>query len=181
MVYTRWGKSTCPSGAALVYSGRVAGSWFGHSGGGANYLCLPETPEYFAAYRHHPGTQHWSPIYGTEYELQQTSTGSSHNYNVPCAVCDASTRNRVLMFPARWHCPDSTWTREYYGYLMAAHHASNHHRTMFECVDRAMEGVPGSRYNTNGAVFYHVEATCNGIPCPPYDDQKELTCAVCTK
>ena len=29
--------------------------------------------------------------------------------------------------------------------------------------------------------FYHVEANCNGMLCPPYDPQKELTCAVCTK
>ena len=182
VIYTRWGKSTCPQvpGTTLVYSGRAAGSWFHHTGSGANYLCLPETPEYSA---YHPGAQRHSKIYGTEYKLHQTSTGSSHDHNVPCAVCDASIRNRVLMLPARLHCPDSTWTLEYSGYLMSTYHASNHYRTMYECVDRAMESIPGSAADTNGpgAVFYHVEATCIGIPCPPYDTQKELTCAVCTK
>ena len=29
--------------------------------------------------------------------------------------------------------------------------------------------------------LYDVEAAYNGLPCPPYDLQKELTCAVCTK
>ena len=54
-------------------------------------------------------------------------------------------------------------------------------RTMFECVDRSPETVPASSADTNGALFYHVEVKCNGIPCPPYDTQKEVTCVVCTK
>ena len=57
----------------------------------------------------------------------------------------------------------------------------NHHRTMYECVDKNPDSVPGSASDTNGAFFYHVEANCNGMLCPPYDPQKELTCAVCTK
>ena len=46
VVYTRWGRTTCPttSGTQLVYAGRAAGSWNTHSGGGANYLCLPDNP-----------------------------------------------------------------------------------------------------------------------------------------
>ena len=56
-----------------------------------------------------------------------------------------------------------------------------HYRNTFECVDKDPESIPGSAASTDGALFYHVEATCNGLPCPPYDTQKELTCAVCTK
>ena len=83
------------------------------------------------------------------------------------------------MIPARLSCP-SSWTQEYYGYLMANSHV--HHRTMFECVDQYPQSVPGSRANTEGALFYHVEVKCNyGIPCPPYDAQKEVMCVVCTK
>ena len=56
------------------------------------------------------------------------------------------------------------------------------HRTTFECVDRNPQSVPGSLANTNGALFFHVEVNWNfGIPCPPYDTQKEATCVVCTK
>ena len=57
----------------------------------------------------------------------------------------------------------------------------SHHRNTYECVDKNPESIPGSAASTNGALFYHVEATCNGLPCPPYDPQKELTCALCTK
>ena len=81
------------------------------------------------------------------------------------------------MIPARLTCP-SSWTREYYGYLMTER--SSHHRTMFECVDQNPESVPGSVANRDGASFYHTEVKCNGIPCPPYDTQKEVTCVVCT-
>ena len=28
---------------------------------------------------------------------------------------------------------------------------------------------------------YSTTVECNGIPCPPYDTQKEVTCVVCTK
>ena len=75
-------------------------------------------------------------------------------------------------------CP-SSWTREYYGYLMANWHG--YRRTMFECVDRYPQSIPGSVADTDGALFYHTEVKCNGIPCPPYDTQKEVTCVVCTK
>ena len=51
----------------------------------------------------------------------------------------------------------------------------------FECVDKDQESVPGSEVGTLGALLHHVEANCNGMPCPPYDSQKELTCVVCTK
>ena len=45
---------------------------------------------------------------------------------------------------------------------MAAY--TSHRRTMFECVDQNPESVPGSIANTNGALFYHTEVKCNGIP-----------------
>ena len=70
--------------------------------------------------------------------------------------------------------------QEYYGYLMANYHGD--FRTMFECVYRNPQSMPGSTADRDGTVFYHVEVKCNhGIPCPPYDTQKEVTCVVCTK
>ena len=49
-------------------------------------------------------------------------------------------------------------------------------RTTYECVDKVPEAVPGSVGDQNGALLYHVEANCNGMPCPQYDPEKELTC-----
>ena len=49
------------------------------------------------------------------------------------------------------------------------------------CVDIDTETVAGEAADTDGAPFYHAEETCNEIQYPPYEPQKELTCAVCTK
>ena len=83
------------------------------------------------------------------------------------------------MVPAKINCPNG-WTREYYGYLMSAHVLHGHH-PQFICMDSNMEAIPGLPANTNGAVFYHAEATCNGLLCGPYNTEKELSCVVCTK
>ena len=50
VVYIRWGKTSCPNvtGTELVYAGRAGGSWYRHTGGGANYLCMPNDPDYLA-------------------------------------------------------------------------------------------------------------------------------------
>ena len=158
----------------------MLGEPLGHSltknGGSSTYLCMPDTPQYTLNYT--PGSQSYSVIHGVEYEIPIIGT---RNHNVPCAVCSASTRVAVLMIPARTSCPTG-WTREYYGYLMAeGTHWSTHHRTSYECVDKDQDSVSGSQANTDGALFYHVEANCNGLSCPPYNNYKELNCVVCTK
>ena len=53
--------------------------------------------------------------------------------------------------------------------------------TVYECVDKDAESIPESAASTNGTLFHHVQAQCNGLLCPPYDQEKELACVVCTK
>ena len=174
VTYTRWGKSSCPNvaGTELVYSGRAGGSHY-QKGGAANYLCMPQDPEYTLPYQ--AGVRDHMYVYGTEYEhpLQ-----GSHNHNVPCAVCAVSTREMVLMIPAKTSCPTS-WTREYYGYLMSEYRGRR--GSTYECVDEDQESIPGSEASTLGALLHHVEVSSNGMPCLPYDPEKELTCVVCTR
>jgi hypothetical protein len=81
------------------------------------------------------------------------------------------------MIPAKTQCPTS-WRKEYQGYLMSE--SQSHRRSMYECVDGNPETIRGSAGDSHAAVFYHVEANCNGLPCGPYDPEKELTCVVCT-
>ena len=177
VVYTRWGNTSCPSteGTSLVYSGITAGSFYSHTGGGANYLCMPENPDYSAF---NAGVQADSQLYGTELQTQtgQTALPGVLDHNVPCAVC-RTQQETVLMIPAKTQCPAS-WREEYQGYLMSQRQSQQ--RTTFVCLDENPETIPGSAASTDGAVFYHVEADCNGLPCGPYDPQKELTCVVCT-
>ena len=175
MVYTRWGNSGCPNiaGTELVYTGRAGGSFFDQRGGGANYLCLPMDPEYNLTST--AGVQGDSPVWGAEY---QDPVVGAHQDDVPCAVCHVTTRETVLMIPAKASCPTS-WTEEYDGYLMSERDTTR--RTMFVCVDREQESIPGTGANTNGALFYHTEAHCTSLPCPPYNNNQELNCVVCTK
>ena len=161
-----------------MYAGRVGGSVYAQKGGGSNYLCMPDNPDYSS---YTPGVQGLSPIHGAEFHTRSGNRGPLsffNDQNVPCAMCSTSVRAQVLMIPAKTQCP-SSWTLEYSGYLMSAY--KNEHNTMFECVDGIPETVPGYAANANGALFYHTEATCNGLLCPPYEPEKELTCAVCTK
>ena len=92
---------------------------------------------------------------------------------MPCAVYQTSVRENLMMIPAKAYCP-SGWIREYYGYLMTEYKGNRakswiHSRTMFECVDKDPEAVPGSYQDENRVLFYHVKASCNGMPCPPYN------------
>ena len=177
--YIRWGKQTCPStaGTELVYAGRAVGSQWSSSGGTSDILCLPDNPQYDEDYQ--SGAQQFSTIHGVEYEtFPGAPLADARDHNVPCAVCHNTRRAGLIMIPARSSCP-ATWTEEYDGYLVSSYWNSGG-RQSAKCVDGDPDFVRGEAGDTNGALFYHVEAACNGIPCPPYDPQKELTCVVCT-
>ena len=56
------------------------------------------------------------------------------------------------------------------------------YRSQFTCLDIALKPVNGPLIaNHDGLLFYFVEGRCGSLPCPPYDNTKELSCAVCTK
>ena len=120
--------------------------------GGANHLYMPNDPDYLA---YQPGVQGWS--YQTE-EPWVRPLHAVHDHNIPCAVCYASTRVAVTMILAKTRCP-STWTLEYSGCLMSAAQGSHYH-TMFECVDKFQDFVPGSASNINGAQCH----ICRSLP-----------------
>ena len=171
--YIRWGNSTCPYGADTIYSGVVAGSSHGNEGAAADQLCLPPDPQYLLSLA---GYQSWAPLYGAEYQTHSTPLDHSHDRNVPCALCQVYGRTNKIMIPSHYECP-SGWRREYYGYLMAGLH-THKAATQYTCVDESVGQIPASGSNTNGYLFYLVEAVCNHfIPC----SDKELTCVVCTK
>ena len=119
-------------------------------------------------------------MYGTEYQNTNSIVPNSHDKDVPCAVCYVSTRTTLYMMPAKYTCP-SGWTTEYYGYLVAERNHPNHHRSQFICVDKLLKQVTGTYYNHDGAYLSFVEGRCETLLCPPYEETKELTCAVCTK
>ena len=173
--YIRWGNTSCPSeqGTQLLYSGRAAGPWYSHKGGGADLLCLPNNPSYLPTATGNGAAL----LYGVEYHSNINRQLSNHN--VPCAVCYTATRSTMVMIPAWTTCPPS-WTKEYVGYLMAE--SRNHNRIQHVCVDQNAEVLSGEARNTDGTLLHNAEATCDsGIECPPYLAGHVLACTVCTK
>ena len=143
-------------------------------------MCLPDQPEFLGVTAGHQ--DHRAKVYGAEYETSDSppALGNLLNHNVPCAACSTSARGQKIMIPGKINCP-SSWTREYYGYLMTEDNHSERQRMSYACVDVNAESIPGSAANINGTLFYFTEVYCHGIKCPPYAEGNELSCVVCTK
>ena len=140
----------------------MAGSWYDHYGAAVDPLCLPPNPQYLKS---QSGYQSYALLYGAEYQLH-TSSPINHvtDRNIPCALCQAYGCTNKIIIPSHYECPPG-WNTEYYSYLMAGYHG-NKAATQFNCVDKSLEQIPGSGSNTNGKLFFTVEAQCNYfIPC----------------
>ena len=116
---------------------------------------------------------HWSVHYKAL--CRSNANLHLHDHDVPCVVCYVPTHTAKIMIPGTYICPNA-WTLEYYGYLMAERF--NHHRSTFECMDKTPEVANSGHRNHDGALFYHVEPRCGSLPCPPYDQQKEMSTKV---
>ena len=105
-VFPRWGSRDCPAGSTLLYEGFMASSRHDHNGGGYNFLCMHNTPQYPAG--HNNGDQNGNLLYGTEYQ----NTGAidqHHDKDAACSMCmwhtsrEAKGRGWVrCAFPAAW-------------------------------------------------------------------------------
>ncbi|XP_067951958.1 collagen alpha-1(IV) chain-like [Watersipora subatra] len=178
VVYTRWGRTTCGDNSTLLYNGYTGNGRHDQPGGGVNYLCMPHSPEYNS-----PGTASASAfIAGVEYETESYGVfpSSTDDKDASCARCYTGNRPALMMIPAKRTCPDD-WTTEYEGYIMTDYFNRNH-QTTFECVDAEPEHEAGESANRHGGHFYFTRSECSkGSYCPPYDENKAITCVVCTK
>ena len=157
-----------------IYLAGVMGKSYHNHGGGVNFLCLPLDP-FFPGDSQATGGD--SYVYGVEYRSGSSFAGV-YNDDVPCAVCEVQGRSQVLMVPAKPTCPDG-WTLEYEGVLASQH--QSHTGSEFVCVSSGMEAIPGGEASNYGGLLYQAEAVCGPLQCPPYEANKELRCAVCTK
>ena len=162
------------------FTGYTASSYYSHSGGGSNYICLHRQPEWG---RYTNGFQSYGNMHGTEYQIYTNNPFSKsrqalENQKAPCAAC-YTLKSATIMIPARTTCPDG-WSKEYGGYIMAEAYMHKG-RTTFVCVDGDLEVREGGGTNTNGALFFNTEVHCLSLPCPPYVSGRELTCVVCSK
>ncbi len=174
-----WGNKKCPKSKKMerLYYGVVAGTYYNNKGGSAEYLCLPDEPEYASKRAIGNTLTHVSRLYGTEYEFPINGV---HDHGAPCALCYDADDNTQVMMPAMTSCP-SGWTRDYVGFLMGPGNWGDRSPKDYICVDEAQKSSRGSYGNQNGALLYHVKATCHGIHCPPYDQARVLACVVCSR
>ena len=179
MVYTHWGRTTCPNtqGTELVYEGRVAASEHNEPGGSSHYLCLHTQPQFLATI--HGVQSHRGYLYATDYRTLESPPALGHKayHDVPCAVCYSSGRTATITIPGRTSCP-SSWTQEYYGYLMAERYKHNARAPV--CVALNAQSVPNSQADYQSSRLFFLETRCPGL-CPPYSDGAEIACVVCTK
>lgn len=53
--------------------------------------------------------------------------------------------------------------------------------TQYICLNEHPEALTAGQDDHDGKLLYPVLAVCGSLACPPYEDGKYLTCAVCTK
>ena len=171
----------------------MAGPDISSNGGGSNYQCLPDDPEY-NSYRV-PVTM--SSLRNIVYIESPNINGVNlHVQRVPCIACESQRRVTLIMIPGKIRCPTSDWTLEYRGYVMSEYeHLEGDHgnfegakscgRGNYVCVDEASDPL-SIKPKTYGGVLHTVSALCTGddaLYCsPPYkNDDSALSCAVCSK
>ncbi|XP_067931231.1 short-chain collagen C4-like [Watersipora subatra] len=182
-VYTRWGRTFCGNDSQLLYAGVSSSSQWSQSGGGVNYQCLPQQPEFNKGITpFSDGTWVGSFLSGVEYQTYTYGVfpNSVVNQDAPCARCYTTGRPSVMVVPGKRNCYKG-WTKEYEGYLMSER-TEHPHSSTFECVDGNPEGILGQERDTDGSLFYFSFIKCSmGAFCPPYSEKMPLTCVVCSK
>ena len=179
VTYIRWGRTVCPKGTSLVYSGVAAGTKYNTNGGTSDTLCLSGNPQYKAG---DASSSRAAQLSGVQNEVSGSPAPPLNNrYRtyLPCALCYTTTKSTSFMLPGRYTCP-SGWSSEYAGYIMSeeSHIVRDPRDTI--CVDQDAEAA-GTKGSASAAQLYLMQASCIGLDCPPFDSQKPLTCVVCSK
>ena len=178
--YVVWGSSTCPNtfGTSQILSGLMAGHRTAQTSdqlqfhGGTDFLCAPINNVQYNPRQSIGGVQNGNILVGTEYH--NAIQPEVNHHNVPCAVCLVTSRTTTVMHPGMTSCPEGKM--EYQGYLMGQYQDYS----TYVCVDERMEMYMGTRHSEAISHLVHVEASCEGLPCSPYVDTKELSCVVCS-
>ena len=186
--YIRWGRKTCPPTSTFVYRGQMTGPSWLSEGGGPNWQCLPEDPEYNT---NTPRASN-SFLRAAHYRIG----GSVQDHRIPCTVCETMQRVSQLMIPGKTRCPTSEWTLEYSGYMVSSAETeshsedfktSNYFRGNYVCVDERPESLTSRSHGRAGPQLYYVLAACGDKVsgalnnCPPYKHANALSCVVCSK
>ena len=167
----------------VFLEGHIGGSHHNHRGGGSNFLCMPETPQYTKntdssvnsnrAYVYPVEYQIYTGIFETEFPHH----GLTY-FKTNCSVCNAKGRGSVLMIPGWTDCPRG-WRKEYRGYLMAP--MKDYHRAEYICVDAKPELSARPEGTSSRVGFLNfVDTNCEALNCGQYKKDLELSCVICS-
>ena len=150
----------------IILQGYMGGAPNRASGGGSNYLCLPEKPSY-STYKE------FRQIDASEIDIQMDS-------NIYCALCERSGKNSMIMYPGSHQCPEK-WDLEYTGTLVTQRQLK---RTEYVCLSQ--EIIPKvSWWRSSLGTTTVSKSACKILPCGEdsntYRSNKNLNCAVCTQ
>ena len=178
--FIQWGRTDCPasSSVSLIYSGYAGGSHAGHSGSGSNLLCLSPSPDWTGS-SVNDADHNGGLVYGVEWEASGYGVAplaGFQNYDARCGQCLVTGNSATLMVPGTVACP-AGWARQYWGYLMSSHYTQQ--KSEFVCVANNPT-ANGSNGSSDGNLWYPVETELGALQ-PPYVQNRELVCAVCTR
>ncbi|VDI60787.1 Hypothetical predicted protein [Mytilus galloprovincialis] len=147
-------KDECSPPRKTSHSGQVGGNDHTTKGGGVNYLCLPNDPE-------NEQLQSFGndQIFGGEYRI--SSSGKPSGWSESRKTCYKG------------------WNSEYDGYLMSDHYT--HNNKDFACVDINSETLDSKNKDEHGILFYPLRTKCGSLRCPPYTNEADVLCVVCSK
>ena len=118
-------------------------------------------------------------MYGAIYDNGDLSPRAKNGDDLPCSVSRSTVGSSVLMIPGKFSCYDG-WTLQYHGDLVAGHHG-HIAASQYICLDEHSETLRTGYRNDNGKLFHPLKAVCGALACPPYQENRYLTCVVCTK
>lgn len=164
ITYVHWGKKNCSELAEQLSQGVVVGP--GGFGGGANFLCLPESSNLETS-----PTSPQDAAVVQETFFQYPNEDSSQFY---CSTCRLGAKGSIQVFSGRFACPNE-WDHVYDGLLMSGIHDTE--STSFVCLDRNSEKNT-STASSNIVVpnWISVTGRKNGK-----QSRKPYPCVVCAK
>ncbi|KAG8176255.1 hypothetical protein JTE90_021352 [Oedothorax gibbosus] len=163
--YVYWGRNNCTEDAEIMSTGFAMSTGPPHSGGGANFLCLPEKPQYG-----NPVTNEKEAAFLQNLNYQFPGGDSS---KLSCATCRLASRGSVSTFIGRGsECPGD-WDYVYDGLLASGSKSS--FSTQFVCLDRNPVNNEGGDEDPLKPDWANIVGEEDG------DKQILITCVVCAK
>ena len=178
-VYTHWGRDSCGDNQNIqtLYHGIAAGSNNGHSGSGANALCLTENVHYTY---YSDSNQDGALLYGIQYQsgLGLQNHNDVNQHLAACSVCFVPERQSHVIIPGTTFCP-SRWKPLYFGYMYASYYS--HNKANWVCVDEHPVSLAFPKAGQSS--WYPTQIQCGSISCSntrgSYVQNREVACIVC--